>query len=111
MNINCIEKITLNEVALLLNKKDNRAAKKWLKEKGIEKQLYGKPLQIYKWFVDVEIQKEMVEILRKKYPSNWAQIYALNSTDQEMTNLIFYFYPPPHGIEKNINNNNVKRYI
>jgi hypothetical protein len=105
------ETITLSELASLLNLKDNRAAKKWLKEKNIFLHTRGKEKYIYKWHFDFAQQLMIVEDLKRQNPATWFKFYQKDKSRPELTEAVFEVHPPMSIVKNRISTKHLKTFI
>ena len=70
--------IDLKTLSKLLLVSDTRAAHKWCESKNIEVQIIAKKQLVYRFLVDMELDKKLVNDLKKKHPLRYISI-ALNA--------------------------------
>ena len=103
--------ITLSELTTQLNHKDNRATKRWLKEKNIFLHTRGKEKYIFKWHFDLAIQLTIVEELKVTHPTNWHILYALNASNPEITATVLSLHPPKVTVKAQPRKSNQVKFI
>lgn len=67
--------IDLKTLSKLLLVSDTRAAHKWCESKNIEVQVIAKKQLVYRFLVDMELDKKLVNDLKKKHPLKWEELY------------------------------------
>lgn len=85
-----LKTLTLAQVAILINAKDNDTAKKWLNENGIQiHKRAGKPF-VYEIEVSCEMDRPYVINLRNKFPHMWKELYRATVKDISVYNLLIF---------------------
>lgn len=73
----------LKELRGVLPMSDLRVIKKWLKNHSITIQVLGGRNVVNRFLVDMEIDKPLVEELKRKYPKKWKELYeCYNDNDR-----------------------------
>jgi hypothetical protein len=83
-----LDTLTIPQVAIMINVKDNGTAKKWLKNKGIKIHNFTKTTFVYQIEVASEIDKPFVLQLRNQYPDKWKERYRDVVKDFAVYNLL-----------------------
>lgn len=65
----------LKDLCALLTVTDLRTVTKWCKEKNIIIERIGSKKVVNRFLVDIELDKPLLEGLKKKYPDRWEQLY------------------------------------
>lgn len=71
-----MELLTLKEVGVLINRKDNRSIKKWIRDHRIPIHKDGREF-VYRLQVEQELWRPFAEDLVERYPNTWK--YRLES--------------------------------
>lgn len=87
-NTSNLDMLTIPQVAIMINVKDNGTAKKWLKNKGIKIHNFTKTTFVYQIEVASEIDKPFVLQLRNQYPDKWKERYRDVVKDFAVYNLL-----------------------
>lgn len=87
-NTSNLDTLTIPQVAIMINVKDNGTAKKWLKNKGIKIHNFTKTTFVYQIEVASEIDKPFVLQLRNQYPDKWKERYRDVVKDFAVYNLL-----------------------
>lgn len=87
-NTSNLDMLTIPQVAIMINVKDNGTAKKWLKNKGIKIYNFTKTAFVYQIEVASEIDKPFVLQLRNQYPEKWKERYRDVVKDFAVYNLL-----------------------
>ena len=87
-NTSNLDMLTIPQVAIMINVKDNGTAKKWLKNKGIKIHNFTKTTFVYQIEVASEIDKPFVLQLRNQYPEKWKERYRDVVKDFAVYNLL-----------------------
>ena len=98
------EYLKLNEIAIILGLKGNRSAKKWLSRNGIPISTVGNYNVVDRFLFEFKRQQIFVEQLRNSYPTNWFEIYDVNTQDKGMVKAIRELYPELTLVKKTRNN-------
>jgi len=88
------KQMKLKELTIKLGFTDNRTTLNWLRGHNIEPVKMGREYVIFQWDVDLAIQLNMVEGLKKRFPSTWAEIYKAGTKDEYMVKSVFKIHPP-----------------
>lgn len=67
--------IDLKELTKILLLTDVRGATKWCENAKINIQVIGQKRVVYKFLVDMELDKKLVSELKAKYPQKWEELY------------------------------------
>ena len=95
MRIECTTLLTLKEVGEMIKKIDERSIIKWLENKNIG--IWSKrPSMVYQFEVELAIQLEIVESLKKQYGEKWHIIYEAAAVDGEIKRAVFALHPKPN---------------
>ena len=68
-------RITLNEAAERLSLKDRRAAELWCFDKGVSIVCERRHKFIYAMEFEFAVEKDVIDGLKKKYPTNYREIF------------------------------------
>lgn len=52
-----------------------KSAAKWCEDANINIQIIGKKRVVYRFLVEMEIDKKLIKELKKKHPSKWEELY------------------------------------
>ena len=80
--------LTVHEVSAILGVKDVETAMRWLKVKGITIYHELKTKKVFAFDVAVVFDLALAKDLKRKYPTNWKQIYHLIATDDAVRELV-----------------------
>ena len=105
-----IDHLKTADIASILGLKSNRAAKKWLYDNGIPINKIGNKNVVCQFSFEFKRQQIVVEELRKRYPTNWFEIYDANTEDKGMVKSILALYPKTKAVNKT-KKNRIKKYI
>jgi len=83
-----LQTLTIPEVSVLLNFKNDQSTKKWLKNNGIQIHRLSKRNFIYQLDYDLVIGKPYVLGLRRKHPHNWKELSRSIVKDESLFNLM-----------------------
>jgi hypothetical protein len=77
MNINENEKIyiEMSELSKMINTKDARTALKWCEEMKLPIIPVGKKRMTYRFLAEAEIDKRILQILKKQHPNKWQELF------------------------------------
>ncbi|WP_271769084.1 hypothetical protein [Aquimarina algiphila] len=67
--------IEMNELCKILKAIDTRTAAKWCEDLNIPLMNIGKKKVAYRFLVEMELDKKIIQQLKKQYPSNWEDLY------------------------------------
>lgn len=67
--------IDLKELCSLLLIKGIAGARKWCEEANIKIQVIGNKNVVHRFLVDIELDKNLILELKKKYPHKWDSLY------------------------------------
>ena len=67
--------IDMAELCQIIKATDPRTAEKWCKEKGLTTLMLGKKKMIYRFMVELELDKVLIEKLKKQHPEHWEELY------------------------------------
>lgn len=90
MLLMCLPTLTIAEVGMEINLKDNEAIKKWLISNGISIHKRGKSLFVYEIDVHCRIDKVKVLELKKQYPNDWIELYKKISKDNAVYEMVVH---------------------
>ena len=65
----------MSELCHLLNSTDPRTAIKWCEDKDLKVFLLCRKKVAYRFLVEVELDKILIQQLKKKYPNKWEDLY------------------------------------
>ena len=105
-----IDHLKMADIAHKLGLKSNRAAKKWLYDNGIPINKIGGRNVVCQFTFEFKRQQIVVEELKKRYPTNWFEIYDANTEDKGMVKSILALYPKTKAVIKT-KKNRIKKYI
>lgn len=103
--------LNLSQLKQKLEIEKEEGIKKWLKLHGIPLHSKGREKVVYEFSVDLAMQIELVEDLKRQYPTKWHKIYAANSSCDRMTNAVFEVYPPISAVSESNRSKTPKRYL
>jgi hypothetical protein len=69
--------IELKEVCKKIKSTDIRTAINWCEKTGIPIITRGKKKLTYRFLVEIELDKDIVQFLQSKYPESWKKMYLL----------------------------------
>ena len=95
-----IDHLKIADIAKILGLKDNRSAKKWLRDNGISISVVGGKNVVDKFLFEFKRQQLLVGELRKSYPTNWFEIYDTKTEDKVMVQAIRKLYPKLDLVKK-----------
>ena len=98
------------DIAIILGLKDSRSAKKWLYDNSIPIKKIGGRNVVCQFAFEFKRQQIAVEELRKRYPTNWFEIYDANTEDKGMVKSILALYPKTKAVNKT-KKNRIKKFI
>ena len=61
---------------------------KWCQDANIEIQIIGNKRVVYRFLVEMEIDKKLVKELKKKYPEKWEELYRCYRDDDRLGYLL-----------------------
>jgi len=105
-----IEYLKISDIKEILDVKDNRAAKKWLKKNSIPISTVCGRKVVNQFTFKLKRQQLLVDELRLSYPNNWFEIYDANTTDKGMVQSIRALYPDVKLVKK-ANSNITRKFI
>jgi hypothetical protein len=102
--------INISEICLLLGKVDARAVKEWLHNRNIPLQKNGRDKVANKWKVEMALQSDVIEDLKKCYPNSWRELYKANTSKPELTKATLILHPEQR-IKSHINTKRLKTFL
>ncbi|WP_024768062.1 hypothetical protein [Aquimarina macrocephali] len=69
--------IELKEVCKKIKSTDIRTAINWCKKTGIPIITRGNKKLTYRFLVEIELDKDIIQFLQSKYPKSWKKMYLL----------------------------------
>ncbi|WP_162927257.1 hypothetical protein [Flavobacterium anhuiense] len=88
MLLMCFPTLTIAEVGVKINLKDDDAIKKWLIANGITIQKSGKFRFVFEIDVDCVIDKMKVLELKRQYPNDWIDLYKTICKDNAVYEMV-----------------------
>lgn len=85
-----LQTITISEVSVLLNFKNDTTTKKWLKDNGIQVHRLSKRSFVYQMSLDMVLDKPYVLELKRKHPQNWKDLYRCVVKDKSLYDLMMF---------------------
>ena len=85
-----LETLTISEVSVLLNFKNDITTRKWLKNNGIQIHRLSKRNFIYQIDLDLVSDKPYVMGLKRKHPQNWKELYRCIVKDKSLYDLMLF---------------------
>ncbi len=76
--------IDLKRLGELLHIKDNRTITKWCNDKNIEIQIINKKSLVFRFLVEMELDKNFIMQLQSKYPDRWEKLYNCFLTNDKI---------------------------
>lgn len=67
--------IELTEIAKMIKTKNKLIAQKWCEDLGLPIIVIGRKKMSYRFLVETELDKRFIQLLKKKYPNNWEELY------------------------------------
>jgi len=67
--------IEMNELSGVLKATDSRTAIKWCQDNNLPVMAIGKKKMTYRFLAEAELDKHMIQILKKRYPDKWEDLY------------------------------------
>lgn len=67
----------MSELCNIIKAKDTRTAVKWCENLKIPMLVIGKKRVAYRFLVEVELDKRIIQLLKKQFPEEWEKIYRL----------------------------------
>jgi uncharacterized protein with HEPN domain len=80
--------LTLGQVGDLLMLNSIQSVKNWLRSKNISINKFSKANYVYEVEVVCEIQKQLVNNLRRNYPSKWKDMYKVVAPNESIYELV-----------------------
>lgn len=80
--------LTLSDVGDLLMLNSTQSVKNWLKSKNICVNKFSKTNYVYEIEVVCEIQKQLVNNLRRNYPNKWKDMYKRIAPNESIYELV-----------------------
>jgi hypothetical protein len=80
--------LTLAEVSIRLNYKNEHVTKRWLRKNGIQIHRLAKNNFVYQIELDLVLEKPYVISLRNKHPQKWKDIYRVVCKDISLYELM-----------------------
>ena len=75
--------IEMTELCQILKAKDVRTAEKWCRDNDIVIQVLCKKRVVYRFMVELELDRQLVAQLQSKYPDNWEELYRCYCNDDQ----------------------------
>ncbi len=73
--------IEMEELCQIIKTKDIRTAIAWCERFGIPIIHRGNKRLTYRFLVDIEVDRKIMQLLKKKYPENWEELYGYYKTE------------------------------
>jgi hypothetical protein len=80
--------LTLDQVGDLLMLNSIQSVKNWLRSKNISVNKFSKANYVYEVEVVCEIQKQLVNNLRRNYPTKWKEMYKVVAPNESIFELV-----------------------
>lgn len=69
--------IDMNELSLILKAKNKRVAQKWCENLKLPLFNVGATKMTYRFLAETELDRRLIQLLKKKNPDNWEELYRL----------------------------------
>ncbi|WP_148639256.1 hypothetical protein [Aquimarina longa] len=73
--------IEMSELSKMIRARDPRTALKWCENYNLPIIPIGKKKMTYRFLVDIEVDRKITQLLKKKYPENWEELYGYYKTE------------------------------
>lgn len=80
--------LTLAQVSIRLNYKNEHVTKRWLKKNGIQIHRLAKNNFVYQIELDLVLERPYVTSLRNKHPQKWKDMYRVVCKDNSLYELM-----------------------
>lgn len=83
-NIEETKFIDLKTLGEVLHIKDKRTTTKWCEDKNIEIQTINKKRLVFRFLVDLELDKKFIKDLQEKHPEKWEELYRCYQNNDKL---------------------------